>query len=216
MQATQKNKNIGVNTGFKKVVYNNWKNWILLFPSVLLFYFFVWRPIATGIGLSFFRLENYHPVEFVGLHNYFDVMKDTLFIKTLWNTVGYVFWSLLIGYLPPIIIAILLNEVVHLKSLFKFSIYFPTIVPTVAAALIWYFMLMPGEGGIFNMFLGKLGLPPSQWLQDKNLTIPLIITSMTWRGCGATMIMYLATLQGVNQELYEAATIDGAGFFVKL
>ncbi|MEG2583893.1 MAG: sugar ABC transporter permease, partial [Oscillospiraceae bacterium] len=56
----------------------------------------------------------------------------------------------------------------------------------------------------------------SQWLQDKNLTIPLIITSMTWRGCGATMIMYLATLQGVNQELYEAATIDGAGFFVKL
>ena len=90
------------------------------------------------------------------------------------------------------------------------------IVPTVATTLIWYFLYLPGDDGILNMMLRAVGLPNSEWLQNQSMTIPLIIVSMTWRGCGSSMIMYLATLQGVNQELYEAAHIDGAGFFVKL
>ncbi|MCK9478969.1 MAG: sugar ABC transporter permease [Firmicutes bacterium] len=194
----------------------NGKAWMIVLPSVLLFYFIMWRPIAEGVFLSFFKLENYQAAGFVGFQNYREVLSDTLFLGALKNTFGYVFWSLLISFLPPIIIAVALNEMVHLKGLFKFSIYFPVIVPTVAAALIWYFLYLPGDGGILNMLRHSIGLKNSEWLQNPILTIPLIITSMTWRGCGTSMVLYLAALQGVNQELYEASTIDGAGFFLKL
>ncbi|MEG2583649.1 MAG: sugar ABC transporter permease, partial [Oscillospiraceae bacterium] len=74
-----------------------------------------------------------------------------------------------------------------------------------------YFIYQPGEGGLLNMLLGKFGIPPNTWLQNSKQTIPLIVASMTWKGFGATTVMYYAALQGVNQELYEAAKIDGAG-----
>lgn len=185
--------------------------WLLLVPSVLLFYFFVWRPIGVGIAYSFFKLKNYVPVEFVGFDNYKNVLTDTLFLKTLSNSVKYVLWSFVIGFLPPVILAVFINELEHFNSFLKAAIYFPAICPAVAAALIWYFLYLPGNGGVFNLILGKFGIPAQQWLQDSNMTIPLIIVMMTWKGMGSTVLLYLASLQGVNQELYEAAKIDGAG-----
>ena len=189
--------------------------WILLLPSVFLFYFFVWRPIGVGMIYSFFKLDNYVPKEFVGFANYRDVLTDMLFIKTLSNSVKYVVWSLIIGFIPPILFAVMLNEIVHMNSFLKFSIYFPQIVPAVAAALIWYFLYLPGDSGVLNIILQKIGLPASQWLQNSKQTIPLIVVMMTWQGCGGAMILYLAALQGINQELYEAAKLDGAGIFAR-
>ncbi|MEG1441988.1 MAG: sugar ABC transporter permease, partial [Oscillospiraceae bacterium] len=84
-------------------------------------------------------------------------------------------------------------------------------VPAVATALIWYFLFLPGDAGLVNLILGKIGIPPLSWLQDKNLSIPTIIFTMSWKGFGASALIYLAALQGVSHELYEAATIDGAG-----
>lgn len=188
----------------------NMTAWLLLLPSILLFYFLVWRPIGVGFVYSFFKLRNYIPVEFVGFDNYHEVVTDMLFLKTLSNSVKYVIWSFVIGFLPPIILAVMINEIVHMNAFLKFSIYFPQIVPAVAAALIWYFLYLPGDGGVLNIILGKLGIPAQGWLQNSGQTIPLIITMMTWQGCGGSMILYLASLQGINQELYEAAKIDGA------
>ena len=74
---------------------------------------------------------------------------------------------------------------------------------------------MPGEGGVLNIILGKFGVEPLQWLQNPDLTILLIIVSMTWKGFGGNMILYLASLQGVSPELYEAASIDGASGWEK-
>lgn len=203
------------NTSLKKsklgFIRRNMTAWLLLLPSVILFYFLVWRPIGVGIVYSFFKLRNYIPTQFVGFANYREVLTDMLFIKTLINSVKYVLWSFVIGFVPPILFAVMINEIVHMNSFIKFSIYFPQIVPAVAAALIWYFLYLPGNGGVLNIILGKLGLPANQWLQDSKQTIPLIITMMTWQGCGGSMILYLASLQGINQELYEAAKIDGAG-----
>lgn len=188
----------------------NITGWLLMLPSLLLFYFLVWRPIGVGITYSFFKLQNYIPIEFVGLGNYKEVVTDMLFIKTLTNSIKYVLWSFVIGFLPPILLAVIINEMVHMNGFFKFSIYFPQIVPTVAAALIWYFLYLPGDGGVLNIILGKFGIPAQEWLQNGKMTIPLIIVMSTWQGCGGTMILYLAALQGINQELYEAAKIDGA------
>lgn len=185
--------------------------WLLLLPSVLLFFFFVWRPIGIGFLYSFFKLQNYVPTEFVGFENYREVVTDMLFLKTLTNSCKYVLWSFVIGFIPPILLAVMINEIVHMNSFIKFSIYFPQIVPVVAAALIWYFLYLPGDSGVLNIILGKFGLPANDWLQNSKQTIPLIVVMMTWQGCGGSMILYLASLQGINQELYEAAKMDGAG-----
>lgn len=190
--------------------------WLLISPSLILFIVFVWQPLLSGIILSFYETKGYNAVKFIGLKNYIDVISDSAFLRTLANTFSYTLWSLVIGYLVPIIIALIINEMVHLKPFFKFSVYFPGMVPGVATALMWYFLFDPGDKGILNMLMKFFGLPISQWLQNPKLTIPLIVVTMTWRGFGSTAILYLASLQGVNQELYEVASLDGAGIWKRI
>ena len=204
------------NRNLRGIVARNVSGWVLILPSIFLFIMLVWRPIVIGIMYSFFRLQGFTPVEFVGLKNFTDVLSDTNFIQTLWNTVGYVFWSLVIGFPLPFICAIMLNELIHVQGYFKITTYLPVIIPTIAVSLIWKMVYMDGPGGLLNMLRYFLGFAPANWLSNKNLAIPLIIISMSWNGFGSTLIMYLATLQGINQELYEAARLDGAGFFRRI
>lgn len=193
----------------------NLTGWILIVPSIFLFVMIVWRPIVIGISYSFFDLKGFRPVEFVGLKNYIDVISDTNFLKTLWNTVQYVFWSCL-GFPIAFIFAVMLNEMLHAKQFIKISTYLPNIVPAIAVAMIWKMVYMDDEGGLLNMLLYHLGMEPINWLSNKNLVIPLIVFTLVWKGCGGSMIMYLATLQGINQELYEAARLDGAGLLQRI
>ena len=86
-------------------------------------------------------------------------------------------------------------------------------VPGIIASMVWAILLSPGQVGLLNNILGRFGIPPLEWLQDKNLVIPTIAMVMTWSGCCGTIVMYIANLQGVNSDLYEASAIDGAGFF---
>lgn len=200
----------------RSVFARNISGWALILPSVFLFIMLIWRPIIIGIMYSFFKLEGFTPVEFAGVKNYVDVLTDTNFIQTLWNTVKYVFWSLVIGFPLPFICAVMLNELVHIQGYFKITTYLPVIIPSIAVSLIWKMVYMDGSGGLLNMILYFFGVGPMNWLSNKDLTIPLIIISMSWNGFGSTLIMYLATLQGINQELYEAARLDGAGFFGRI
>lgn len=191
-------------------------SWILLVPSVLMFFVVLWQPLVSGVILSFFKTQGYEAVEFIGLQNYKDILTNSEFLAALKNTFEYTGWSLLIGFLFPVVVAIMLNEMIHLKAVYRFVFYFPAMIPGMATALLWYFIFDPSEGGILNTILGILGLEPSQWLQNPDLTIPLIVLTMTWRGFGSSMLIYLAALQGINRDLYEAASIDGAGFFRKV
>lgn len=197
-------------------VRKDWASWLLLIPSIFLFIFMVWQPLLSTIRLSFFETKGFDAVAFAGLDNYKDVLTNSEFLKTLRNTCLYVFWSLIIGYLLPVVVAVMLNEMIHMKSVFRFCCYFPAMISGMATSLMWKFIFDAGEGGILNMMLQAIGLEPSQWLQDQRLVIPLIIFTITWRGFGGTMLIYLASLQGISRELYEAATIDGAGFFTKV
>lgn len=190
--------------------------WLLLLPAVLILYFFVIRPQLLGFYWSFFRMQGFKVIDFVGINNYIRVISDTTFLKNLSNTFQYVFWSLIIGYPLPIILALLLNEAVHIRKTLRFMVYFPSILPGVATSLLWYFLFNPSSGGLFNTILGSFGIEPYVWLQDSKFTILYIVISMTWTGCGATVLYYFAALQGVSRELYEAAIIDGAGFFKRM
>ena len=197
----------------KRSLRQDFGSWILLVPTLLMFIVVLWQPLISGVVLSFFETKGYDAVRFIGLQNYYDIFTNSEFMAALKNTFSYTIWSLIIGYLLPLFIAIMLNEIVHLKSFFRFMFYFPCMIPAMATALLWYFLLNPSEGGILNMLLASLGMAPSQWLQNSSLTIPLIVITMTWRQFGGAMLIYLAALQGVNRDLYEAASIDGAGFF---
>lgn len=196
---------------------NLWKRnlsaWILILPMVIIFYLMIWRPTVMGGVWSFFRMKGYSPDGFIGLDNYIDVVKDTQFVPTLINTVKYVVCSLLVGFIPPIIAAILINEMVYFKKGFRILLYLPAVVPAIAAMLMWYYIYYPDQSGLLNMLLGKLGLEPYTWLNDGRFTILWIIITMTWSGFPTTMLLYYSSLQSVQVELYEAAVIDGAGIW---
>lgn len=190
--------------------------WALLLPTVFTLILCHWNPIIRGMMTSLFQTKGFKLVEFAGLQNFKNVLTDTMFLTTLSNTVQYVVWSFVIGMLPPLAIAIALNEVVHFKQGFKILTYLPAIAPGLAASLIWMNIFSPSSGGLLNMVLNYFNLPTSQWLLNEKLTIPLIVVSMTWKGYGATMLLYLSALQSVSQDMYEAAVIDGAGIWRRI
>jgi len=184
--------------------------WLLLLPVVLCIVLVKWHPIISGIVRSFYSTTGYEVNEFVGWENYKNVLSDTLFLSTLKNTVMYVFWSLIIGFIPPLLIAVLLNEVRFFKRGFRVITYIPCLAPMVVTSLIFTHLYMPGESGFLNMLMSVVGIPPSEWLQDPSMTIPLIIVAMTFSGTPTSVVVYLAALQNVPNELYEASIIDGA------
>lgn len=201
---------------FPEVIRKNLSGWLVMAPTLILFAFFVWVPLLESVRLSLYSAKGMRSIAFVGLKNYIDVFQHPDFLPAVRNTFSYTFFSIIIGFFVPIIMAILINEMVHAKSLFRVGTYFPNIVPGLATVLMWGFILKPGQTGVLNILLGHLGIAPQVWLSNPKITIPLIVFTMTWKGAGATALIYLAALQGINPELYEAAIIDGASIWKRV
>ena len=210
-------KNIqGQRISAKSFLRKNISGWLLMLPSIILFGFFVWGPLVSCIKISLYSAHGVTLNEFVGFKNYLRVFKHPDFLPALKNTFSYTLWSLIIGFLVPIILALFISEIRRGKGLFKVGVYLPNIVPGMAMVLMFSFIFKPGANGILNVFLAKLGLPASAWLTNPKLTKPLIVIALTWKGAGATALLYIAGLQGIDPELYEAAIIDGAGIWRRI
>lgn len=194
----------------------NYGAWLIMLPSIFLFLFFIWIPLFSNISLSFYETMGYTKQSFVGLEKYMEVIKDPVFYKALINTFEYTFWSVIIGFLIPIILALLLSEIIHFKGLFRTAIYFPNIVPGLATVIMWKFLMDPDPAGALNSILQSGGLAPLPWLNSQTLVIPLIILTMTWKGAGATTLIYLAVLQSIDDIYYEAARIEGASVWQRI
>lgn len=194
----------------------NYGGWVFIIPSFVLFAFFVWEPMVYGIVLAFSKMQGYSIVGFAGLDNFRNVFTHPYFIKALGNTVQYVVFSMLIGYLVPIVLSIIINDVVHFQRFFKVVVYFPALVPAMASLLMWQFFLTAGDEGIINSLLISIGIEPLQFFQNSDMTIFWLVLVMTWKSAGSTTMVYLASLQGINSEIYEAAELDGAGILNKL
>lgn len=215
MRKSQTENNIALKRKMKRkaILKNNFDAWILMIPMIIILYLFVWRPTVMGAIWSFFKMKAYTPDRFTGFENYKAVITHSQFLPMLWNTCKYVFWSLIIGFLPPILIAVMLNEMVVLKRTMRILIYIPAVIPGIASMLIWYYMYYPDQTGLLNQILAVFGIQPYQWLQDSNFTIIGIVLNMTWSGFAGTMLLYFAAVQGVSAELYEAAIIDGTNIW---
>lgn len=183
---------------------------------LIIFCYLVWRPIILSIAYSFFDLQGFKPTAFVGLKNYKDVLSDTLIMQALWNTIQFVLWSFVITFWVPIVVAFMMNEVMHGKEAFKFSIFFPSVLPGMAISILWTFMYDPSAAGLLNSLLMSLGMDKFDWLLNKKFVIPLMQIAMTWGGIGSTALIYISAMQGIDNEIYEAARLDGAGFFTRI
>jgi multiple sugar transport system permease protein len=154
---------------------------------------------------------------FVGLDNYIRLFQDEDFYQSLKNTILFTGFGVPLGMASALLVALLLNTKVHGQSLFRTLYYIPVITPLVVSAVIWKWMYQ-GDYGLINYYLLKLGLIKEKllWLADPNLAMPALIVMGVWMGTGGTMVMYLAGLQAIPEELYDAAKVDGANGFQRL
>ena len=201
-------KKIKNKRSFKQKLKRNIVAYLIMLPSLLLFAFFVWIPIFKNIGLSFF--SDYTFTEFVKFDNYKEVFADELFLSALKNTFIYIFWSLIIGFLVPFVMGFLLSECFHAKGLFRICIYIPCMITGIAVVFLFKNIYGDETYSILNVIIKMFGGDPQRWAGDPNLIIPLIVIAMTWKGAGATSLIYLSNFQQIDTNLYEASRIDGA------
>lgn len=179
-------------------------------PAAVGFLLFTIGPMIASLILS---LTNYRPaastIEFVGIANYTRLFTgtDPLFYKSLRVTFSYVFMAIPMAIVVSFMLAMLLNQDFRGKTIFRSIFYLPTIVPTVATAMIWTWLLDP-DLGLLNEVLRSIGLPTSLWIYAESSVIPSLSVMNLWT-CGGTMVIFLAGLQGVSRNLYEAIDIDG-------
>ncbi|MBC8172101.1 MAG: sugar ABC transporter permease [Anaerolineae bacterium] len=145
----------------------------------------------------------------VGLDNYALMLKDPACAIIWQNSLQFATWSILLGFLVPVGLAILVREMRFGQGFFRIVYFLPTVVPGAIAILIWRFMYDP-DSGILNEILKAFGGTRQLWLQDPALVKPALVLMMTWAGFGTTALIYLSTLQEIPTELYEAAELDGA------
>lgn len=192
-----------------RIIKKDYTAWLIMLPSIILFAFYIWIPLLQTVSLSFYETIGVRKVEFIGLGQYRILFTDDLFLKALVNSFEYVFWSIIIGFFIPILLALILNEVVHFRGFFRMAVYFPNIIPGIAVAIMWTFLLDPNPYGVLNSLFKTEYL----WLHDSRAVIPIIVLTMTWKGAGATALIYLASLQTIDPVYYEAARIEGASGF---
>lgn len=197
-------------------LHTNINGWLFMLPMVVILYLFVWRPTILSGVWSFYDMKGYSVDEFCGWDNYRKVITHTQFLPMLWVNFKFVFWSLVIGFVPPFLVAVMLNEMVHFKSALRILTYIPAVIPGIAAMIIWKFMYNPNNTGLLNAILIKLGMEPYGWLNEPDFVIIGITIYNAWKGLPATVLLYYAALQGVSPDLYEAAQIDGAGSWKRL
>jgi multiple sugar transport system permease protein len=189
---------------------------LFLLPMLLVFGAFSWYPIVrTGI-MSLQHTNLVAPATWVGLDNFRAVLHDPLFPIAVKNTAYFALLALIFGYPIPLIAAVLMSEVRRARGLYSALAYLPVVIPPVVAVLLWKTFYNGDATGVFNTIVGWVGLGPYPWLQSQATAMPSLVLESTWANAGATVIIYLAALTGVNTELYEAAAVDGASLWQKV
>jgi multiple sugar transport system permease protein len=190
-----------------------------LIGAVLCFAFFSWYPMAREIIMSFQKTK-LGVTSWAGWQNYIRIFHDPTFWTAWRNTLEFTGLALVFGYAVPFFAAILLNELRHAKGYLRVLVYLPVMLPPASALLLFAYFYDPTYG-LFNRILQLLHLPTSQWVQSPGTTMPTtamiaVVLAATWMNMGAATLIYLAALQNIPGELYEAAELDGAGLFSRI
>jgi len=188
----------------------NVKGYLFVLPWLVSLVAFTAYPTVASLYFSMTNYTILNPPRWVGLHN-FEVMftKDPLYWKSVYNSAYYAGFAVPLQLIVALALALLLNQKVRGIGIYRTAYYLPALVPTVAATLLWMFLLDP-RFGLMNAGLHLLGLPRLGWLKSSAWSKPGLILMSVWTGSGYRMLIFLAALKEIPQALYEAAMIDGA------
>jgi multiple sugar transport system permease protein len=195
-----------------------WSAYAFLTPAVIVFSLFTAFSLLFLLYMTFHEWSIIQPQKpYVGLDNYKDLIHDERFKRSVINTFYYTGAQVPLTMLVGLGVALLLNQPLRGRGILRTMFFLPNITPLVVVAIIWKW-LYNGDYGLFNYYLLKTHLihDPLLWLSDKNLAMPAVVLMAVWNGVGFAMVVYLAGLQSIPEELYEAAKVDGAGWFQRL
>ncbi len=186
------------------------KPYIYILPAFIFLCLFTYYPFLKSIYLSLFRYNLSTPQKkFIGLENYIHLFKDPVFWIVVKNNIFYAIGTIIASVGTALIFAIMIHENIRKKTYFMTSIFYPNVIPMAAAAMIWVWLFSPGYG-LIDYLLSKIGFDDIEWLSDHRYALVAIIIVGVWKSIGYYMILFLAGLQNIPDELYEAGKIDGA------
>jgi len=194
--------------------------YFFLAPALSAIFIFFFIPVIAAFIISFtdfdiYALGDYSTVRFIWFTNYIELFNDPLFWTALKNTFYFVLVSAPLSIMVSLGAAILLNsKLIKFKAIFRLSYFIPVVTTLVAVAIVWRFIYHP-KFGIMNYFLSWFNINPVDWLGDPVWAMPAIILMSVWKNFGYNMIIFLAGLQNISEELYEAAELEGASGWQK-
>lgn len=202
----------------KRVVKNNLIGYSFILPNFIGYFLFIFIPVVFSFVLSVMKWNGSAntPMEFVGFDNFVRLMGDSTFKMSVGHTFYYAVFTVPLTVAAALLIAVLLNSKIKGIVVYRTAFFFPYIASLVAVGAVWNMLFMKDVGPI-NEFLRAIGISnPPGWVASVKWAMPAIIIVSVWKYMGYYMIVYLAALQGISKELYEAASLDGATGWKKL
>ncbi|WP_326763881.1 sugar ABC transporter permease [Streptomyces sp. NBC_01591] len=182
---------------------------LMVAPALLHASLWIGLPVVASVVLAFTKYDVLTAPQFVGLDNFRDMLDDAVFRKSIVNTVVYTFFTVPFGMMLGLLVALALHTGLKARGIFRTAVFIPQVTATVAIALVWLWIYNPGNG-LLNTLLSFLGIQGPAWLSSTSWAMPSVILVGIWQGIGMKMLIYLAALQSLPKELYEAASVDGA------
>ncbi|WP_249436088.1 sugar ABC transporter permease [Paenibacillus sp. Marseille-Q4541] len=198
----------------KKLHRDNINGWLFASPWILGLVVFFGAPLISSLYFSLTTYSILQPGEFVGFQNYTQLMSDSVFWVSVNNTLYFVIFFVPLSILIGVALAMLLNMKVKGMSVYRTVFFLPTLVPAVAMAVLWMWLLNPGFG-LVNGILDSIGIQGPAWLGSETWSKPSLIMMSLW-GIGQSVVIYLAGLNDISPDYYEAADMDGATWFSKM
>ena len=189
--------------------------WLFLAPAILSILLWSYYPLVRGAVMAFQDYRIVGDSTFAGLDNFIRVATDPKFYLAWLRTLEYVAITLALGFVTPVVLAVLLCEIPRGKIFFRFLYFLPHLTSALVVTLLWKLMFDPTENGILNQVLASVGLARQAWLQDPAWAMVCCILPGVWAGAGISSLIYIAALSSLPQDYYEAAAIDGAGILAR-
>ena len=188
-----------------------WEAWLFLTPNLVGFLVFTVFAVIFSLWISVHEWDLFNPPAFVGLANFAKLLtRDASFKRALWNTLYFALGIVPLGTAVALVLALLVNRALKGITLFRTALYIPSVSSTIAIGIVWVWLLDP-QFGLVNWLLKTVGIAyPPDWLNSTVWAKPALILMDVWKSAGYYMVIFLAGLQGIPEQLYEAALIDGA------
>ena len=195
---------------FKKIFENLTNNerfagWVFILPTLVGTLIFIIIPVICSFGLSFAKWDLLNPIQFVGLTNYREIFSEALFYKILLNTVVFALATSVLGVIIPLVLACILNSKIRGAEFYKTAYFLPFITPMIVIGVVWEWIFDPNIGLLNHVLHLHIN-----WLYDTHFATPALIIVSVWKLIGYNMVIFLSSLSGISQSMFEAAKIDGA------